>query len=82
MECYHENTEGEFDEVGINTCYIRMIKAIFIIEELEFGKPVVELKDKDSQPDYEIVTVEEGSDEDIQRELIKCYKTFLKLKRP
>jgi hypothetical protein len=31
-----------------------MIKAIFIIEELEFGNIVVEAKDKDLMPDYEI----------------------------
>jgi hypothetical protein len=47
MEVYHQNTEGKFDEAGINTCYIRMLKAIFIIEELEFGNVVVETKDKD-----------------------------------
>jgi hypothetical protein len=47
MEVYDQNTEGKFDEAGINTCYIRMLKAIFIIEELEFGNVVVETKDKD-----------------------------------
>jgi hypothetical protein len=38
-----------------------MIKAIFIIEELEFAKPVIELEGKDSLPDYEIEKAEEGN---------------------
>jgi hypothetical protein len=81
MEAYHQNTEGAFDEPGINTCYIRMIKAIFIIEELEFGNVVVETKNKDCMPDYELEKTEKGTEEEIQRDLIKCYETFLTLKR-
>jgi hypothetical protein len=63
MEVYHQNTEGAFDEPGINTCYIRMIKAIFIIEELEFGNVVVETKNKDCMPDYELEKTEKGTEE-------------------
>lgn len=31
LEFYERHTEGEFDLFGINTCYIRMMKAVFII---------------------------------------------------
>ncbi len=58
MEFYEENTEGEFDEALINICYVRMVKAILIIEELEFGKIVVEPRDKDLMADYEIKKIE------------------------
>ena len=39
-----------------------MIKAVFIIEELEFGNIFVQAKDKDSLPDYEIEKIEKGTE--------------------
>lgn len=60
MELYEQKTQGEFDEAGINACYVRMLKAILIIEELEYGNVMITMKDKDGMPDYEIDKVEAG----------------------
>jgi hypothetical protein len=44
MQFYNENIQSSYDQAGINTCYLRMLKGIFIIEELEFNHTVVKLK--------------------------------------
>lgn len=41
MKYYDDNTGGEFNISGINQCYIRMVKSIFIIEELEYKNRIM-----------------------------------------
>jgi len=62
LEFYSENTQEEFKEHKINVCYVRMLKAVFIIEELEGGRVVPGVGMKDSLPDYGLERIEQVSE--------------------